>query len=210
MLLLGSLPEPVHHGIKSKKRMGARSLAVLSGYRDLLEPASLPNCSQRRRWYSLNSILLKLDMHYCMHLKENGQNLCFWVAKGKWFPSCLLLQTRELLATSSVVWGTRVTVFGRFWVDLIADSVVPVQPLYSQDLKEYVSVWQYYITCSHPKALRLWFLLVLFFPSPLFPDLYVLWLLCHLPLGVFYLHWGQDPAMGLKGSVFISCSTSAP
>lgn len=114
VLLLGSLPEPVHHGIKSKKRMGARSLAVLSGYRDLLEPASLPNCSQRRRWYSLNSILLKLDMHYCMHLKENGQNLCFWVAKGKWFPSCLLLQTRELLATSSVVWGTRVTVFGRF------------------------------------------------------------------------------------------------
>lgn len=84
--------------------MGACSLAVLSSHWDLLEPASLPNCAQGRRWHSLSPILLTFDIQNSMHLKENVKNLCFWVAKGKGFPSCPLLQTKELLPNLSC-WG---------------------------------------------------------------------------------------------------------
>lgn len=117
------------------------------------------------------------------------------MAKGKWFPPCPLLQTRELLAVPLVVWGMGVTVVGRFRTDPRSLNVEPVQHRLSLTVLNYVVL---------PPLILPGFILLL----SSFPDLYILRLLCCLPLDFFYLHLGQDPDTGLKGSVFISCSTS--
>lgn len=96
-----------------------------------------------------------------MPLKENLQNSCFWVTNGKLFPSCLLLQSRELLAVLSVVWGTGVTVVGRFRRDLRAPHVEPVQHHLNLTVLNYVLL---------PPLILPGFIL----PLSGFPDLYIL------------------------------------
>lgn len=100
-----------------------------------------------------------------MPLKENLRNICFWVAKGKWFPPCPLLQSRELLAVPLVVWGMGVTVVGRFKTDPRAPNVEPVQHHHSLTVLNYV--------LSPPLTLPGFIL-----PPSSFPDLYILRLLC--------------------------------
>lgn len=104
--------------------------------------------------------------------------------------------------------GMRLTFPGRFRVDLKVPRVVPSNLLLVGP--EGICLGQTVLNNGLPSWSAPHLIPPVFiFPQPNFTDLYFLWLLCCLHLDPFHLHLGQDPAIGLKGSVFISCSTSA-